>query len=226
MRKLVLLGYAHNDRLQVERAQRAFAKLAPSAITLELDTNHQDARQIPIMDAAIKYARGHGISVHDVDKGFALRAKDLAIASWANLIFSMGVISPLVEEYISKYGSFDAIPREIRAKLLANPHLDLEKHGIELGPDILYDIYRKYGSGSISPDEFRAYLQGYGIPASYPSEVLMADAICRIFKGNSYGLALHVGGLFHMLEIGTDLTLYRILSLRGLNPERVLLADF
>ena len=227
-KKLVLLGYVynpccvHDNTHQRERAVRAFARLAPKAITLELNTNHMDARQIPVMDAAILYAGDNTIPVHDVDEGYSSRVADVYISTVTKRMTV--TVSPILAQYLSKYGDFKSIPRSIRAKLLANPHVDLEKHGIELGPDVLYDIYRKFTDGSIPVEEMRAYFEGYGMHIGHPSDALMAAHIRRIFGQHEDGMILHIGGIFHMIELGEAPTLLRLL--KDLNPERLLLADF
>ena len=91
-------------------------------------------------------------------------------------------------------------------------------------PDVLYDIYRKFTDGSIPVEEMRAYFEGYGMHIGHPSDALMAAHIRRIFGQHEDGMILHIGGIFHMIELGEAPTLLRLL--KDLNPERLLLADF
>lgn len=221
-KRLVLAGYAHSDPNQMERCNRVLERYAPSRITIEWSEDRGRRSHFGAFFAVEKYAERQGIEVYGLDESWQQRAA-YALPTMEKMSRITEAQGKLSVRYAEVYGSMVEIPPRILRKIMANPFLDLEKYGIEVTPDVLYEIYRKFRSGEIPISEMSAYFEGYGVILGDESEISMAKNIRGLFDSLADGILLHIGGIFHLVEIDDKQTLYRIL--KDLNPEIVLIPD-
>lgn len=221
MKKIVLLGFVYNDPKQEQRLLRAFDRYKPDIITREWSKDRDGMADCSAaIRTAARYARQKGIPVHDVDPMWVDRILD-GIATMHKMMRE----DTLLRNYAARYGGKEKIPAGIIAKVAACPFLDLEKHGIEVSPDTVYYIYKKYVNGSISQAEMVAYFEGYCMLLGGDNEIQMARKIRDVFEGPREGTLLHIGGVLHNIRVhGHPSTLYPLL--RDLEPERACLMDF